>query len=108
MRKITQEEFDNFEIDENCYKICPTGDYSDIKAFGELCIFGVCCSFGERCSFGDYCKIENNKELKTMLKFEGFGSEKRCTYFFLLTNGQIYVRCGCFAGYIDEFKNKVK
>lgn len=43
-----------------------------------------------------------------MLKFEGFGREKRCTYFFLLTNREIYVRCGCFAGYIDEFRKQVK
>ena len=43
-----------------------------------------------------------------MLKFEGFGSKKRCAYFFLLTDGKIYVRCGCFAGYINEFRKRVK
>lgn len=42
-----------------------------------------------------------------MLKFEGFGSEQRMTYFFLLTNGKIFVRCGCFSGYLDEFREKV-
>ena len=43
-----------------------------------------------------------------MIKFEGFGSIHRCTYFFKLTDGRIYVRCGCFAGYIDKFREQVK
>ena len=42
-----------------------------------------------------------------MLKFEGFGSEKRMTYFFLLTDGRIYVRCGCFTGFLNEFRKRV-
>ena len=77
-------------------------------SFGEDCSFDVGCSFGERCNFGERCKVENDKELKRFLKFEGFGSERRCTYFFLLTDNTIYVRCGCFSGYIDEFRSKVK
>ena len=76
--------------------------------FGEQCRFGERCSFGERCRFGGQCKVENNKEIKEMIKFEGFGSKHRCTYFFKLTDGRIYVRCGCFAGYIDEFREQVK
>lgn len=43
-----------------------------------------------------------------MLKFEGFGSEQRMTYFFLLSDGKIFVRCGCFSGYIDEFRETVE
>ena len=46
--------------------------------------------------------------MRDMLKFEGFGREKRMTCFFLLTDGKIYVRCGCFAGYLDEFRKKVE
>ncbi|MFR9206944.1 MAG: hypothetical protein ACLVKR_00870 [Lachnospiraceae bacterium] len=55
MKKYTQEEFDNFEIDEDGNKICPTGDYTDIKAFGERCRFGKCCIFGADCIFGVDC-----------------------------------------------------
>ena len=76
-------------------------------SFGEFCSFGEDCSFGEWCDFGNGSKIENGKEMVDMLKFEGFGSEKRMTYFFLLTNGEIFVRCGCFSGYLDEFREKV-
>ena len=102
MKKYTLEDFEKFEKDDNDRIICPTGDYTEIKQFPGYC------SFGERCSFGVGCKVENDKELKRFLKFEGFGSVRRCTYFFLLTDNTIYVRCGCFSGYIDEFRNKVK
>ena len=114
MKKYTEEDFKKFEVDEYGHTICPSGDYTDIKqfpegcSFGEWCSLGECCSFGEGCSFAKHCKIEGNKELEEMIKFEGFGSEHRCTYFFKLTDGKIYVRCGCFVGYIDEFREKVK
>lgn len=42
------------------------------------------------------------------MKFEGFGSEKRCTYFFLDINKEIFVKCGCFFGSIKEFREQVK
>lgn len=150
MKKYILEDLENFEVDENGYKICPSGDYTKIMEFPSRCIFGeqsifgrlcnfgeqcrfgercrfggwssfgrLCsfdeqcsfgswCSFGERCRFGGQCKVENNKEIKEMIKFEGFGSIHRCTYFFKLTDEQIYVRCGCFAGYINEFREQVK
>ena len=41
------------------------------------------------------------------VKFDRFGSSNRPTYFFNTPDG-IYVRCGCFAGWIDEFVEKVK
>ena len=126
MKKYILEDLENFEVDGNGYKICPSGDYTGIRefpsrcifgeqssfgrlcSFGDRCIFGERCSFGERCRFGGQCKVENNKEIKEMIKFEGFGSIHRCTYFFKLTDGRIYVRCGCFAGYIDKFREQVK
>ena len=161
MKVYTQKEFNELPKDEFGYKICPTGDYSQVKSFGEWCIFGEGCSFGERCRFGEWCRfgegcsfgercsfgewcifgegcsfgercsfgeqcifgegcsfgegcrfgerceIEQSREFKNFLKFEGFGSTKRCTYFWLLSDNSIYVRCGCFAGDIDEFRQKV-
>lgn len=47
MKKYTQSDFDNFEVDENGYKICPSGDYTQISSFG------AGCSFGEKCRHGD-------------------------------------------------------
>ena len=69
MKKYTQADFDNLEVDEYGRKICPAGDYTAMKSFGEgchfdtgchfgaLCIFGEGCSFGERCSFGEGCSF---------------------------------------------------
>lgn len=57
MKKYTQSDFDNFEVDENGYKICPSGDYTQISIFGVGCIFGAWCRFGERCRFGDSCRF---------------------------------------------------
>ena len=38
----------------------------------------------------------------------GFGSEYRTTTFFRLENGDVGVRCGCFYGTIQEFRDKVR
>ena len=51
MKKYTQADFDNFEVDEYGRKICPAGDYTAIKSFGAGCNFGKWCIFGERCSY---------------------------------------------------------
>lgn len=137
MKKYTQEEFNQFPVDEYGYKQCPSGDYTLIKKFPEWCSFGECCSFGERCSFGEWCffgewcsfgkccsfgeccffgercffgewcKCEFG-EFKAMYTAGGFGSEGRTTYFFHMADGSICVRCGCFKGTVDEWENQVK
>ena len=38
----------------------------------------------------------------------GFGSVGRATYFFHIVDDTIRVRCGCFAGTLDEWENQVK
>lgn len=82
--------------------------FGEMCRFGESCSFGEMCSFGEQCRFGQECIIENNVHLLKFLKFEGFGREKRCTYFFLDTDKNIFVRCGCFFGNLEKFKEEVK
>lgn len=69
MKTYTQAEFDAIPRDEFGIKNCPTGDYTQIKDFGEYCIFGkgcrfgelcrfgACCSFGELCRFGERCRF---------------------------------------------------
>ncbi len=57
MKIYTQAEFDAIERDERGTKVCPTGDYSAIKTFGEWCSFGERCSFGAECSFGEWCSF---------------------------------------------------
>ena len=61
MKKYTQTDFDNFDVDDYGHKICPTGDYTAITnfgegyRFGEGCHFGTWCRFGEECRFGERC-----------------------------------------------------
>ncbi len=120
MKAYKVEDLESFEKDEYGYLICPSGDYSQIKNFGERCSFGKWCSFGKRCSFGEccsfgeWCNLENNhkfeniqEQVDRVLKIDRIGSRKGCTYFFK-TLSEIYVRCGCFFGTIEEFENKVK
>ena len=85
-------------------KLCEFGRYC---CFSNQCEFDCECIFGDWCKFGKGCTIENGKEMADLLKFGGFGHLKRTTYFFLLTDGKIYVRCGCFAGFLNDFRKRV-
>ena len=116
MKKYTQADFDAFEVIDGI-KQCPSGDYSDIRvfgedcSFGEQCSFGACCSFGEDCSFGKGCSFEGKGEYigdYPFLAFVGFGSRIGSkVYFFNLQDG-IYVRCGCWLSDIAGFRERVK
>lgn len=126
MKQYTQEEFNNFERDELGYLQCPPGDYSLIKefpaycsfgegcsfgedcSFGEGCRFGGWCSFGERCSFGECCTCEEEYKFKSVFTAGYLGSREGQTYFWLLEDGNILVRCGCFCGMIDDFVKRVE
>ena len=56
MKKYTQEDFEGFEVVDG-RRICPSGDYTNIKHFFEECSFGRGCSFGEWCYFGRGCSF---------------------------------------------------
>lgn len=116
MKKYTQADFDAFEVIDGI-KQCPSGDYSDIRVFGEDCSFGRDCSFGDWCSFGEgcyfgkECSFEEKGEYigdYPFLAFVGFGSRIGSkVYFFNLQDG-IYVRCGCWLSDIAGFRERVK
>ena len=57
MKKYTQADFDNFEVDDYGHKICPAGDYTAITNFGEGYRFGEGCRFGEWSRFGEWCRF---------------------------------------------------
>ena len=133
MKKYTQADFDNFEVDEYGHKICPTGDYTAIKSFGELCIFGAWCSFGAGCSFGTGCRFGERCNFGKRCRFgavcsfdEGcsyengavkngryvavdrIDSENRKAYFYIDENGNMFVRVGCWFSDMEAFKKRVK
>lgn len=97
MKKYTQAEFDALPRNEFGFKVCPTGDYSDIKDFGEVC------SFGEKCSF-EGGKVKNGR----YIGIDRIGSELRKAYFFIDENGEMFVRTGCWFSSLADFKERVK
>ena len=109
MKKYTQSDFDNFEVDENGYKICPSGDYTQISSFGERCSFGEGCSFGERCSFGAGCSFENGAVKNgRYVAADRIGSANRKVYFFMDEDGKMFVRAGCWFSDMAAFRERVK
>ena len=50
-------------------------------------------------------RVYGNAEYTTI---KGFGRECRTTTFFRLKNGEVGVRCGCFYGTIEQFREKVQ
>ena len=121
MKKYTQADFDNFEVDDYGHKICPAGDYTAMKSFGEgcrfgeRCIFGALCSFGERCSFGEECSFckccsFENGAVKNgrYVAVDRIGSENRKAYFYIDENGNMFVRAGCWFSDMAAFKERVK
>ena len=103
MKKYTQSDFDNFEVDENGYKICPSGDYTQISRFGEKCSFGEGCRFGEMCSFENGA-IKNGRYVAV----DRIGSANRKAYFFMDEDGKMFVRAGCWFSDMAAFRERVK
>ena len=97
MKKYTQADFDNFEVDKFGRKICPTGDYTAIKSFGEQC------SFGERCSY-ENGTVQNGRYVAV----DRIGSANRKAYFYIDDNGNMFVRAGCWFSDMAAFKERVK
>lgn len=59
---------------------------------------------------GDAC-ICSNAKIATSEDYaiiQGFGTECRVTTFYRCVDGKVRVKCGCFSGTIDEFRDQVK
>ena len=80
MKKYTQADFDAFEVIDGI-KQCPSGDYSDIRVFGEYCSFSEWCSFGEKCSFGKWCYFGESCSFEEKCFFgEWCSFEEKCFF----------------------------
>lgn len=66
--------------------------YGNARVYGDARVYGNAWVSGEN----DYAAAK------------GFGREYRTTTFFRLQDGGIGVRCGCFCGTLEEFREKVK
>ena len=97
MKKYTQSDFDNFEVDENGYKICPSGDYTQISSFGDSFRFGEGCSF-------ENGAVKNGRYVAV----DRIGSANRKAYFFMDEDGKMFVRAGCWFSDMAAFRERVK
>lgn len=103
MKVYTEKDLEGFERDDFGWLICPSGDYTQIKGFGE------CCRFGERCSFGEGCSFERGRVSDgRYMAVDRIGSEKRKTYFFADRDGNIFVRAGFWFSDLSAFKERVR
>ena len=114
MKTYTQAEFDEFPVIDGIRQ-CPTGNYTQIKRFGERCSFGGrCrfskrCSFGERCSFGKRCSFEKlaMEHRPYFIRINNIGSRQDGCIIYNAASG-LHVRSGCWFGTESEFIARVK
>ena len=74
------------------------------EVLGEAWVSGQAEVYGEARVSGDMY-ISNNNDYATI---SNFGTENRTTTFALDKNKNVVVKCGCFYGTIDEFREQVK
>ena len=80
------------EKEENLAQDGDAWVYGDAKVYGDAQVYGDAWVCGD----ADYAYAH------------GFGSEYRTTTFFRLKDGGVGVRCGCFYGTLQEFRDKVR
>lgn len=123
-QKITQRMFNCLPIKDG-FKTCPTGDYTNVKCFGNFCKFGnhctfssnsifgddcrfgLDCSFGPYCKFGDRCRFGDNCNAREYCEFkESFSCGINCSFGFSCVFGRKSVfKDFCMFGDHCVFKN---
>ena len=77
----------------------------DARVFGNAEVFGNADVSGDAWVSGD-ARVSGNNDYCTI---NGFGSQNRTTTFFRLKDkNDIGVKCGCFCGTLEEFREKIK
>ena len=74
------------------------------RVSGDAWVYDNAKVYGDAWVYGD-AKVYGDADIATI---SGFGSEYRTTTFFRTKNDEIAVKCGCFYGTINEFREKVK
>lgn len=76
----------------------------NVRILEDALVFGDAWAYSIACICGDACVCSDSD----YICFKGFGSENRNTTMFRTKNGDVFVCCGCFAGDLKEFLEKVK
>ena len=78
--------------------------YGDAWVYGNARVYGNAWVYGDARVSGD-AWVYGNADYATI---KGFGTEFRTTTFFKCKDGAVRVRCGCFYGDLNEFREQVK
>ena len=74
------------------------------QVYGNAWVFGNAWISGNAQVYGNACVAEN----LDYAIVGGFGSEQQTITFFCQKDGTVGVKCGCFYGTLEEFREKVK
>ena len=96
--------FDNAQIYNNALVHGGAWIFNNALIYGDAEVYGDARVCGNAKVCGDACVYSDSD----YICFKGFGSENRNTTMFRTKNGDVFVRCGCFAGDLKEFLEKVK
>ena len=84
--------------------------YGDARVYGNARVSGDAWVYGNARVYGD-AWVYGNARVQCCRDYSAascFGSENRTTTFFRTKDNGISVRCGCFYGTLEEFREKVK
>ena len=104
------EKEENLDQDGNAWVFDNARVYGDAKVYGDAWVCGDAEVCGNAEVYGDAVVCGNAWVYgdADYAYAHGFGSEYRTTTFFRLRNGDVGVRCGCFYGTLQEFRDKVR
>ena len=107
MKRYTQKEFDGFPVIGGA-KQCPTGDYTAVDFNGARSSIGARSNIGAWSHIGEGSMLEDDKALigDTVFCVHGFGSRQASLYGIPTAEG-VYIRCGCYAGWLADFREEV-
>lgn len=91
------------ETEDNLSQTDDAWVYGKAMVYGEARVYGKAKVYGEAGVCGKARICESN-DYATVT---GFGSQLRTTTFFRQKDNSLGVKCGCFSGTMEEFKDKV-
>ena len=96
--------YDNAQVYGNAWVYGNARVYGNAWVYGNAQVYGNARVYGNAQVCGDADIYDNSQKSSV----DGFGSENRTTTFFREKSGGVGVKCGCFYGTLDEFREKVR
>ena len=96
--------YDNAQVYGNAWVYGNARVYGNAWVYGNAQVYGNARVYGDAQVCGDADIYDNSQKSSV----DGFGSENRTTTFFREKSGGVGVKCGCFYGTLDEFREKVR